>query len=410
MSISSATFKGKISKNHYSKYLLWGIWILFALITIIAKLDTPPSSGNVFNIYREAGIDWRNGDELYDSKRFLYFPTAAIPFAPLSTLSFKSGGAIWRLVNILVFALGIFFITKSATRKPSHQVGMFALSSIIAVALSWSAARHAQMTLMMSGTMMLACVLLERKRWFAAGVCLATAVALKPLAVALLLVAVVVYPKVIFSTVLSLIFFLLLPFVTQDSSYVLQQYLEFPEVLKIAATRAQTHPFVQIFWLFKSFGLSVSENFQLIIRGFFALLTLIAAWQMHIERTKIPAAIMIYAILSSYILLFGCGTEANTYAMIAPAVGILLSDSLKNKNRREIFGYTLALTLLLVSRYFSNTFPGTPLAMFKPYATLIVTGLIISRLEFGNNPLRKAIGKMLSVSKAQRSCPAPSAQ
>ena len=160
----------------------WIVWACFALLTVIVRLESVPSPENVFAIYREAGLRWLDGQDLYPAQfRFNYFPPSAVLFAAWSSLPFQLGGALWRIANIAVFAFGVWRLSHAS--DGSHSSTRFLIASVVTVILSDSAARYGQMTLAMAGFMMAAVADAEGGALWRAAVYAALAMAPKPLAV-----------------------------------------------------------------------------------------------------------------------------------------------------------------------------------------------------------------------------------
>jgi len=357
-------------------YILWG---LFTALVVIAKWNTLPSSGNVFNIYRTSGEKWLLAEQVYESGRFLYLPFVASIFSFISYLSFEIGGALWRIINITIFFLGIHNLYSQTFKKNSEI--FFLIVSIVSIAISWSAARHAQMTLAMAGIMMLATVALQNKKWTLAGFFLALAVSLKPLAIVLLLVAVVIYPRTIPSTFLSILSLLAFPFLLQENQFVFQQYANFPEVLKEQALRAQDFPFIQAEWTLRKMGIYLSLSQQFFMRIFFALITLFACFKIR-KAEKNTEALYIFIATTVYILLMGTGTEANTYAMISPALGILIAYNWQHDKKTAAILFSIIFLGFISSKAFAKSYPETILTMIKPIMSFSIVVILSSQLYF----------------------------
>src|SRR5215831_14155546 len=121
----------------------WVLWALFALLTVIVRLDSVPSIDNVFTVYREAGLRWLGGQELYSAQfRFNYFPPSTVLFAAWSSLPFQLGGALWRIANIAVFAFGVWRLSRASGGV--HLSTRFFIATVVTVVLSASAARYGQ--------------------------------------------------------------------------------------------------------------------------------------------------------------------------------------------------------------------------------------------------------------------------
>src|SRR5262245_25293762 len=90
----------------------WAVWACFALLVVITRLDSVYSLENVFTVYREAGLRWLDGRDLYPAElRFNYFPPSAVLFAAWSWLPFQLGGALWRIANMAMFAFGLWTVS-----------------------------------------------------------------------------------------------------------------------------------------------------------------------------------------------------------------------------------------------------------------------------------------------------------
>src|SRR5215831_17313515 len=121
----------------------WILWACFALLIVIVRLDSVPSIENVFTVYREAGLRWLGGEDLYSAQfRFNYFPPSAVLFAGWSSLPFQLGGALWRIANIAVFAFGVWRLSRASGGV--HSSTRFFIATVVTVVLSASAARYGQ--------------------------------------------------------------------------------------------------------------------------------------------------------------------------------------------------------------------------------------------------------------------------
>jgi hypothetical protein len=353
----------------------WIVWASFALWVVVARLDSVYSLENVFAIYREAGLRWLDGRDLYPAEfRFNYFPPSAVLFAAWSRLPFALGGALWRIVDIALFAFGLWTVSHRTDLPPSSR--RFFIATVVTVVLSASAARYGQMTLAMAGLMMAAVAYAESGALRRAAVCAALAVALKPLAVVLVLLLPVLHPRLLWRLALTLTVFFLLPFLFQHSDYVWRQYAAVPAML---ATRAQPNYDWQqnIFGLVDKLGWTASDTGQAVVSGAAAAAVLLLCWRVRRQTPAIGVVVSIYALASCYILLFGSGTERNTYAMLAPVIGLVAATAWETRDRR-LLGFTSAVTLIMLLSYtLQHAFPHTALAMAKPLACLIfLAGLV----------------------------------
>jgi alpha-1,2-mannosyltransferase len=352
----------------------WIVWACFALLIVIVRLDSVPSLENVFTIYREAGLRWLGGRDLYSAEfRFNYFPPSALLFAAWSWLPFQLGGALWRIANIAVFALGVRRLSRASERRPLAT--RFFTATVVTVVLSASAARYGQMTLAMSGFMMAAVADAEGGALWRAALYAALAVALKPLAVVLVLLLLVIYPRLSWRMIIALALVFLLPFLFQHPSYVWQQYAAVPDML---ATRAgQQFEWQHVFGLLETLGWTATNAQETAIRGASALFVLFLCWRARRHVPDIGVALFIYALATCYILLFGSGTERNTYAMMTPVVGLLFATAWDARDRRLLGLMTAVIAIMLLSHTLQHAFPHTAFAMAKPVACLMLAAWLI---------------------------------
>jgi len=352
----------------------WVVWTCFALLVLLAKLDTAASIENVFTVYREAGLRWEHGQDLYPAEfRFNYFPPSAVFFAAWSWLPFGLAGAIWRIANIAVFALGLWRISGCGERP--MPPARFFIATVVTVLLSASAARYGQLTLAMSGLMMAAVADIESGTLWRAALFAALAVALKPLALVLALLLVVIYPRLLWRTALALAVFFLLPFLFQHTDYVLRQYAAVPAMLE---TRAhQLYEWQHVFGLLDRLGWVATDTEQLLLTGVSAVAVLLLGWRAARQRApRIGTALSLYALASCYILLFGSATERNTYAMMAPTIGLTAAMAWQARDRGVLALMSALAWISLLSHTLQRAFPHTALAMAKPFACLLLLGWI----------------------------------
>lgn len=353
----------------------WWLWGTYALTIMLLKIGMEPSLGNVCTVYFQAGKRFLLEIPLYSGK-FLYFPTAALFFTPFTALPFPIGASIWRLLNLGVFIVGIYNLTK-IERTDGRKVE-FLLVTILVCLLSISAAKHGQMTLMMAGLLMLAAVNLEQSKPWRASFFMVLSFALKPIALPFLMLAAVGYQASRFKIPALALLLFLLPFLFRDPRYVLEQYIDVPRMLQLTSHWEYRLTFASFFSLLQTLGVNLDESGRIIARGLFAVATLMA----YITgKERLPEAadrcLYLYAIACGYTLLMNPVTEQNTYAILTPAIGILwcLARNQKGKGIRLLLGLVVLASLLSYSM--SKVFPGSPLSMLKPIGTVVVMAILI---------------------------------
>ena len=187
----------------------WVLWACFAALVLVLSIDRADTLENVFSVYRDAGLRWLHGEDLYPAQyRFNYFPPSAVFFAVFSGMPYGIEGALWRIANIAVFAAGLWRLGAHGDETATAR--HFMISTVVTVILSASAARYGQLTLAMSGLMMATATDLEEGHLWRAAIFAALAVAMKPLAVVLALLLFAVYPRARWRVALALLVFFVL--------------------------------------------------------------------------------------------------------------------------------------------------------------------------------------------------------
>jgi len=347
----------------------WVVWACFALLVLIARLDSADSIENVFSVYRDAGQRWLHGQDLYPAQfRFNYFPPSALFFAAFSWLPFGLEGVIWRIVNIAVFAFGVWRISGCGERPiPTSR---FFIATVVTVVLSASAARYGQLTLAMSGLMMAAVAEVESGALWRAAILIALAVALKPLALVLALVLVAIYPRLLARTTIAVALFFLLPFLFQHTDYVLRQYADVPTML--AARSHQRYEWQHLFGLLGKLGWETSNAQENVITGATAVFVLFLCWRVRQRAPAVGIAVTLYGLATCFILLFGTATERNTFAMLAPVIGLAAAMAWHTRDRDLLGFFSAVAWIMLLSHTLQRAFPHTALAMAKPFACLLL--------------------------------------
>jgi alpha-1,2-mannosyltransferase len=308
------------------------------------------SSRSVVPIYRFGALQWIAGQRMYELSGiggFTYFPQAAILFVPFAVIPPVLGEALWRLASIGVFAAGLRGFSLLADERPGK--GLFPLMTLAAIPIVWDCARNGQATLIMAGFMLLAVVDVARSRWWRAALWLALAVAVKPLAIVLVLLIAAVDRPMTWRVLLGMALLAAFPFLTQHPGYVIGQYRACFENMAIAAhvgvaARGWTTPFTAL----RAAGLDVPEKVQTLVRLAAAAATLVLCVFTRRRHGAARSAIYVFTLSALYVILFSPRTENNTYAMLGPAIGAFLAGAfLVEKRARE--GALLAGMVLLLT-------------------------------------------------------------
>jgi hypothetical protein len=210
-----------------------------------------------------------------------------------------------------------------------------------------------------------------------AAVCATLAVALKPLAVVLLLLLAALYPRLAWRMAVALAVLFVLPFLFQQPDYVWRQYAAVPPML---AARVSGPPYEwqqHVFGLVEELGWTTTFVQETIIRGSSAVFVLFLCWRVRRRAPTMGVALSIYALAACYILLFGSNTERNTYAVMAPVIGLVAATAWSERDRRTLSLMSAVTCIMLLSHTLQRAYPDTVFAMAKPVACLLLVAWLV---------------------------------
>jgi len=334
-----------LARNKQAEMNAWLGWLALFLVT--AAMILAGSNRSVVSAYRTAALNWFAGQSLYDGSGvggFVYFPQAAILFAPFAMIPQTAGEVLWRLVNTGVFALGLRSFAGLGHERPGKN--LFPLMTLVAIPLAWDCARNGQATLIMTGFMLLAIADIARCRWWRAVLWLSLSVAVKPLAIVLVLLVMAIDRPMTWRLLLGMAAVALAPFLTQSPAYVLQQYAAFLHNSTTAAhvgvvVQGWTSPFSAL----RLLGVELTEQVQMAIRIFAAFGTLALCFLVRRRYDENRSAIYLFSLTALYLILFSPRTENNTYAMLGPSIAVFLSLAFLTEKR---FGQGIFLACMVL--------------------------------------------------------------
>jgi alpha-1,2-mannosyltransferase len=327
-------------------------WIGWAaLFLVVAAMILSGTDRTVVPSYRIAALNWLAGRGLYDGTGiggFVYFPQAAILFVPFALLPQALGEVLWRLVIIGAFAVSLRGFAALAGGKTGKE--LFPLMTFVAIPLAWDCARNGQATLIMTGFMLLAVADAARNRWWRATLWLALGVAIKPLAIVLVLLIAAIDRPATWRVFLGMIVLALLPFAAQHPAYVLQQYSACLQNMTTAAHIAvAAHGWTSPFTALRAVaGVDVPEHIQTVMRLVGAAVTLGLCFFTRRLHDAGRSAVFLFSLAVLYLMIFSPRTENNTYAMLGPAMGVFLAEAFLVEKRTGVGILLTGMVLALV--------------------------------------------------------------
>jgi hypothetical protein len=212
---------------------------------------------------------------------------------------------------------------------------------------------------------------------------LSLSVAMKPLAIVLILLIMAIDRPMTWRLLLGMAAVALSPFLTQSPAYVLQQYTAFLHNSTTAAhvgvvAQGWTSPFSAISLV----GVELTERVQMAIRLFAAFGTLALCFLARRRFVENRSAIYVYSLAALYLILFSPRTENNTYAMLGPSIGVFLSLAFLAEKRfgQGIFLASLVAILINGRPINSALAPHTEISWVSPLMATCFAGYLLFRL------------------------------
>ncbi len=346
-------------------------WIVWLLVFVGGSIRGLVKPSGVTSVYRGAAALWHAGEPLYTDgiHGFLYLPHCAVLSQPLLWGNFYVTEVGWRFASVGLFAWSLYSLSR-VLRRYLHTE-LFAMATFVGIWPTLGCAGNGQATLLMGALMMLATVACAERRWWAATGALMLAIAFKPLALVMVLLVGAVYWRTMSLRLLvgaGALF--LAPFLLQSVDYVWRQYELAVEKMSVSGS-AEVSEFVpaDVSGMLASFGFEIEPSQLLPVRAAAALLTACLAWYARRRWPEPLAAFLLFALATSYLMLFNPRNESNTYAVVAPAIALFAAWDFLAKRRVAVLPLAV-LFLQATCNLYQHVLPGLQ-NWLKP-ATMVV--------------------------------------
>jgi hypothetical protein len=362
--------------------LTWVAWGIFWLAAgAIAAYN--PNLHPVNESYADGARNWRAQQPLYKGcgTGFIYPAQAAMLHLPYLALPHALYELAWRFTTIGLFAVGIHRLSKWSFDDPA--LTLFPLITLLTLPKAWTIALNGQTTIAMAGLMLLALHDVVSRHWYRAAAALLLALAFKPLAIVLVLLAAALYAPIRRPLVLGGAIFLAIPFTNGNPHYVWTQYVSFVVSSGAASDLgAQQMVWPQIFSLLNMFGATPSDVAQTVLKLIGALLTLYAS--LHACRRFPPrqAVLLIYSLAVCYLLLLNPRTENSSYTLVVPAVAAFAARALLVDRDRLRASLLIGIIIGLTGGFeITRTLtPQAPIVWPCPIACLVFLGYLVTEI------------------------------
>jgi hypothetical protein len=313
----------KASRLLFAMLLFW--FICVAIVSVRVYLHA--GSHSVFPTYRAAGGAWLHQGEIYDrtAGTFLYSPLIAAIYSPFALVTENTGEVIWRLLLGLALPLALWFNARQLFDFSEKE---FARLFALVLPLTLSNLNNGQANLILIALFLSATGAASQDCWLTCAFCASFAVYWKiyPIAFALLL-AITLPKKLAVRILVMLVLFFVVSLLLQKPSYVLHEYRSWFVNLASDTRRAQEYygKWRDFYLLVRLTGIPISTMWWNIAQ---ATAAIIAAGICLLGTIRSqPSVTLLFGAMSigvAWMLLFGPGTEAATYVLIAVPSAYLL--------------------------------------------------------------------------------------
>lgn len=358
------------------------LWLFVVLIMVI-KCLTSPHRSTVSDEYLLGASRWLAGDSLYaGANGFLYLPQFAFLYSIFHLFPFVMSEIIWRLVQLAVLLSGLTAFARLLARP--GEPSFLPLLSVVVVSMGMASFRNGQANIMLLGLLLLSVVALTRQQWTQAAFYMVLGLIAKPTFIVFFLLAGVLHRPLYWRLPLGLVLAFVVPALFKGPGYVMEQHLNFLDMLRQAIAFGEYGPkltFSHFFAIFPQLtGWWVPAEIQQLTRLLLAPLTLACAYYAQRKYSPQTACYYSYALATSYLMLFNPRNETNDYILLSVAIGYWLVMA---RYRSHHLGYQLLCWFFVLgfvaSKYVVKLTPGM-WAWWKPVMAVLFSLFLLQRL------------------------------
>lgn len=326
-----------------------GLWLLMGIATAIVAWVQPHRLN--MRVYRVAVENWWAGAELYVEgiHGFLYLPPSVTLFMPFVWLGAGWDDQAWRWLQFVLYTGAVWRLARLMARENAYVLASFAAVVMLPAAGSDMVRGNASVAMM--ALLIHAAVDMSQRRWTLSAFAAALAFALKPLAIAYLLVVGVLHKPLRWRLPLFVVALFALPYLTAPADYVTAQYLAAGQKLMVAG-QPSSGRWNDIAALLTAADLALPGLAVLAIRAAAAAAVLGLAWA-AMRRAPERQAVLQVMLCLTYILVFNPRTEQGGYMTLAMFGGLVAGRAWSGGRRVVGAGFVL-FSLALGTQAYGN--------------------------------------------------------
>jgi hypothetical protein len=324
-----------------------GLWLALAAIIAVKTLHKPENH-STYPIFRDAARAWWQGVNVYDfnvfSADYRYGPSFALAMCPLAWLPYRAGALVWALFNVGV----AFGATVALCRRVLPGVAAPHMRDLVLIGAVLPAAHglySSQTNMLVFSLVAFAAIAILDKRWWLAALLLAVPVHIKvwPLAAALLLTA--CWPRQLaWRLPLALLAVAALPLLAKPPAVVLDDYVQWYQHL--VGPAQIRHAYRDAWTIWELVRSPVDARLYAWLQLGAAAVTLGLCLRQSFRLPPQRLVLFVLACWTTWQLVFGPGTERNTFALIAPLTGWAIVVALCQRRAAWLMAASYLLTVV----------------------------------------------------------------
>jgi len=349
------------------------LWVIpMVVLTLLVALQ--PLNHSVSMSYHGATAHWWAGEDIYVGPAGMnYLPHFVILYSPFHFLPLPLGEVLWRCCAAAALGSGLWYLVRAIFRFDPERP--FLIATLVTMPLCLLSLRNGNANAQFGAVVLWSVVAVLNERWWPAAALMVLATAVKPLGIVLILLAPLYYAPLRWRLPLALVGLALFPFLFGRPAYVWAQHREAWHNLQACALVTENR-FADINGLLRTAGTQFNTETSKLVRVLAGGLTAVL-WCWGAPRLRRAwAGLWFYALATAYLMLFNPMNEANSYVILAPALGVwaalFLCDS--EETTKRSFGWTLlvmGLTMGLLPNLVHHWFGSYFSLFWHPFMTIL---------------------------------------
>ncbi len=338
--------------------LALGTWLALAIIIAVKTIQNPDNH-SIYTVLHRSTSAWWGGVNVYDRNVFAddyrYGPVFSLAFSPFICLPYTVGALLWALLNV---GIAYWAIRALAERIFPGGKSPFARDLLLVASIFPSAhcLYSSQTNLLVFAFVAFAAIAVVDGRWWLAAALLAIPIHIKvwPIAAALLMTA--CWPRrLAWRLPIALVAIAALPLLVGSPAWVTHQYVDWYRYLVGPAQSRHTYRDAWTIW--ELISAPVNPLYYAMMQLSAAAVALgLCLWQARRAKSTQDALLFILASWTTWQLVFGPGTERNTFALIAPLAGWALATAFLERRGRWMMSISYLLMVLAAIGGFEDIF------------------------------------------------------